>query len=184
MFLDADDLLHETYIEKAIKILENNDKINIVYADVEFFGNETGKWILSDFKLPDFLINNSIPIFAIIKRSVFLEVGMFDTKLTFTEDWELWIRIVKFFGGVHKIQEVLYFYRKRQNKTSLTDNVNENEEITRLYIYNKHYDYYKQNNLGITSLINNLIFYNTLKKKHNNIWYKKLLKKFKINNDN
>ena len=51
LFLDADDLLHETYIEKAIKILQNNNQINIVYADVEFFGNETGKWILNDFKL-------------------------------------------------------------------------------------------------------------------------------------
>ena len=33
IFLDADDLLHETYIEKAINVLINQPAINIVYSN-------------------------------------------------------------------------------------------------------------------------------------------------------
>jgi len=185
LFLDADDLIHESYIEKAVKVLNENQTINIVYADAAFFGAEVGKWDLADYNLQDFLKYNSIPIFAVIKNDVFHKVGGFDEKLTFTEDWELWIRIIKIFGGVYKINETMYFYRKRFNKTSLSDNmnVNNNSDLSRLYIYNKHYDFYCENGLDLTSLINTTYHLKHFKKKYNNIWYKKLLAKFKSKKD-
>ena len=185
LFLDADDLIHESYIEMAVKVLNENTSINIVYGDAEFFGAEVGKWDLADYNLQDFLKYNSIPIFAVIKNDVFHKVGGFDEQLTFTEDWELWIRIIKAFGGVHKINETMYFYRKRFNKTSLSDNmnVNNNSDLSRLYIYNKHYDFYCENGLDLTSLINTTYHLKHFKKKYNNIWYKKLLAKFKSKKD-
>lgn len=178
MFLDADDLLHETYIEKAINVLINQPAINIVYSNTEFFGAETGLWNLKNFEISDFLKYNSIPIFALIRKEVFQNVGGFDTNLTFTEDWELWIRIVKQYGGVFKINETLFYYRKRENKSSLSDNmnVNDNSDLSRLYIYNKHYDFYKENGLDLTSLVNTTYQLQHLKVKYSNIWYKKIFK--------
>lgn len=181
LFVDADDRIHESYVAKGVQILEENQDINIVYADAEFFGATTGKWELAEFNLVSFLKYNCIPIFAMLRRDVFLSVGKFDTNLNFTEDWELWIRIIKTYGGVHKIPETLYYYRKRHNKTSLSDNmtVNNNSDLSRLYIYNKHYDFYTANQLDLTSLINTTYQLQHLQKKYNNIWYKKLLSKIK-----
>jgi glycosyltransferase involved in cell wall biosynthesis len=178
MFLDADDLLHETYIEKAINVLINQPTINIVYSNTEFFGAETGLWNLKNFEISDFLKYNSIPIFALIRNEVFQKVGGFDTNLSFTEDWELWIRIVKQYGGVFKINETLFYYRKRENKSSLSDNmnVNDNSDLSRLYIYNKHYDFYKENGLDLTSLVNTTYQLQHLKVKYSNIWYRKIFK--------
>lgn len=178
MFLDADDLLHKTYVEKAVNVLETENAINIVYANTEFFGAESGLWQLNDFEIVSFLKYNSIPIFALIRNNVFQKLGGFDTNLSFTEDWELWIRIVKDFGGVHKINETLFFYRKRENKSSLSDNMNanNNSDLSRLYIYNKHYNFYLNNGLGLTDLINENIALNQFKNKYYNKWYRKLFK--------
>ena len=133
--------------------------------------------------MPNFLLNNCIFICSLIKRETFIEVGKFDTNLTFTEDWDLWIRIVKTKGihCVHRIPEVLFYYRKRQSKTSLTDNmeVNNNAEKSRLYIYTKHYDFYKKYYLGLESLMHTIYENLDYKERYYNIWYKKLFYKLK-----
>lgn len=171
VFLDGDDIIAKTFLSSCYKIFENDKNINIVYTDAEFFGAKSGKWILPDFELRSFLIQNCIPITAMLKRSVFNEVGQFDTNLKYTEDWELWIRIIKKYAGVFKINETLFFYRKHENKSSLTDNVDvEKEEKILLYIYQKHYDLYKSNGYGIKLLFEE----HKYKKKYYNIWYKKL----------
>lgn len=181
VFVDADDYIQETYLEKAAQLLEQNPNLQIVYADAEFFGATSGKWELANYNVVSFLKYNCIPIFAMHRRAVFLEVGQFDTHLNFTEDWELWIRIIKKYGGVYKIPETMYYYRKRENQTSLSDNmnVNNNSDLSRLYIYNKHYDFYTENELNLTSLINSTYQLAHYKKKYHNIWYKKLVAKLK-----
>ncbi len=132
-------MISEYYIEKSVNILHNNN-VNIVYADANFFEAKEGKWNLPDYNLTNFLRYNCIPIFAIIRRDVFIKVEGFDEKLKFTEDWDLWIKIIKHFGGVYKIPETMYYYRQRHDKTSLSDNkhINNNSDLSRLYIYNKH----------------------------------------------
>lgn len=181
LFLDADDLIEKTYIKKCIDLLENRADLNIIYSEAEFFGSKNGKWELPDFKLPDFLINNCIPVSSVIKKEVFDELGGFDEKLRFTEDWELWIRIISNFGGVYKIPEVLFYYRKRNDNSSLTDNMNLNslDEHSRLHIYNKHYNFYKKNGFDITSLISSKIANEYYKNKYYNQWFKKLFYRIK-----
>lgn len=176
LFLDADDKIEATYISQCVAVFNKNSTINIVYSDANYFGAQEGKWKLNDFKLPQFLLANCIPICAMIKKDVFNKVGTFDENLTFTEDWELWIRIVKDFGGVYKIPSSLFFYRKRDDNTSLSDNkdVNDNNDKSKLYIYNKHYDYYKKFNLDITSLFLANQELEKVKKKYYSIWYKKI----------
>ena len=52
--LDADDIIDSTYIEKAVKVLEDNPAIGIVYCQAAFFGEKSGKW-----ELPKFIRGNA-----------------------------------------------------------------------------------------------------------------------------
>ncbi|MFV8345313.1 glycosyltransferase family 2 protein [Flavobacterium sp. ZB4P13] len=179
LFLDADDIIAPSFINKCIEHLEKDQTLNIVYTEAEYFGAKNRAWILPEFKISNFLESNCIPISAVIRNEVFKEVGKFDENLNYTEDWELWIRIVKEFGGVHKIPESLFFYRKRFDKSSITDdkkNWNIRDQST-LYIYNKHYAYFSENNYDIETLLKSKDSNGKYKKKYYNVWYRKLFYK-------
>ncbi|HNX59960.1 MAG TPA: glycosyltransferase family A protein, partial [Spirochaetota bacterium] len=44
--LDADDVIAETYLEKAVAILDGNQKVGIVYSRAMLFGERSGEWRL------------------------------------------------------------------------------------------------------------------------------------------
>lgn len=189
LFLDADDKIEETYIEKCISKFNEDSTMQIVYSKARYFDYKNEDWHLPELKFPDFLIDNCIFISALIKRETFIEIGLFDTNINFTEDWELWMRIIKKYSinSVYRIPEILFYYRKRKEKNSLTDtrDIDNSAEKCRLYIYNKHYDLYKKHNLDLVSLITSVNDNLKYKKKYYNIWYKKLfynLKKSKSEN--
>lgn len=181
LFLDADDIIAPTYISKCIASLSQDKTLNIVYAEAEYFGARSGSWILPDFNLPNFIESNCIPASAVIRNEVFQKVGKFDENLKCYEDWELWIRIVKEFGGVHKIKEPLFFYRKRFDQSSILDNEKDNNigSKSTLYIYNKHYAFFSENNYGIQALLQSKKSNEKekYKEKYYNVWYRKLFYK-------
>ncbi len=181
LFLDADDLIAPSYIKKCIDYLEQNQNINIVYSNAAFIGARKGNWNLPEFKLPNYLVENCIFISAVIRKEVFDKVGKFDENLHFLEDWELWIKIIMEFGGVHRISETLFYYRKRFDKSSITDNENIEliKDSSRLYIYNKHYKYYSKNGYDIVTLTSTKEQSERYKLKYYNVWYRKLFYKFK-----
>jgi glycosyltransferase involved in cell wall biosynthesis len=177
LFIDADDKMASNYISECLQVFKNKPDALIVYSEIELFEAATGKWELNNFKLPDFLITNCIPICGLIETEKFKDIGGFDTEISFTEDWELWIRFIQKFGlGVYKIPKPLFFYRKRFNQNSLTDTKGQHVygEKCRLYIYNKHYDFYKKHNLSLDNLFNFRHNYFKIYKKYYNTWYKKL----------
>jgi glycosyltransferase involved in cell wall biosynthesis len=174
LFLDADDKIAVNYISKCINHLENDHLLNIVYSEAAYFGAKKGIWKLPDFDLQNFLVLNCIPISAVIRKNIFQKVGGFDENLSYTEDWELWIRIVKLFGGVYKIPELLFFYRKRIDKSSITDTNKNLKDKSNLYIYNKHYDYFAENNFDIETLLQSKSSNEKYKKKYFDIWYRRL----------
>ncbi len=181
IFLDADDKLHPDYVKKCIAEYQRNPELNIVYSGAEFFGNKSGIWKLPDFEPTSFLLNNCIPIFAMLRRDVFFDVGKFDENMHFIEDWELWIRILKKYPGVYKIPETLFYYRKSAAKNSLTDlndKQNDISDTARLYLYNKHYSYYKENGLSISKLITSVQDNLKFKEKYYNVWYRKYFYKY------
>lgn len=175
-FIDADDRIHPDAIRQYEAVLESDATLNIVYSETEFFGAQEGIFVLNEFKLPQFLHNNCIPISAMVRKEIFNAVGGFDENLRYQEDWELWIKIVKNYGGVYKIPTTLFYYRKRFDKSSLTDTREDHsvEETSRLYIYTKHFDFYKQYQLDIPRVFQFVDESERLRKKYYGIWYKKL----------
>lgn len=176
VFIDADDVIYENFIEEYVTALEQNSELQLVYSRAEFFGDKKGEWILPDYTMKNFISENCIPIFAMIKREEFLKAGMFDSNLKYLEDWDLWISLTKNKNSVYKIPKILYKYRKVKNSKSLTtlNKVQDVQDASRLYIYNKHYSFFKENDFSISNLMkqnNDAVKY---KNKYNNIWYRKM----------
>jgi len=173
VFIDADDKIDPKYLEKSINILENNPKIEIVYSKAKYFEAKKGQWKLSKFELKKFLIQNCIPIFSVLRTENFNFIGKFDEQLYFFEDWELWIRFVKNYNDcVYRIPETLFYYRKRIDQNSSVDLqfINRVSEKALIYIYNKHYDFFYKNNLGLDKLFDAYRY----KDKYYKTWYRKL----------
>lgn len=151
IFLDADDRLSPFYIEKTLCYLINNPTCKAVYSRIDLFDRQSGEWLLPDFiDFKDLLIANKIIICALHKKEDFLRINGFDTNLQFYEDWDYWIRLIN--GGCAKrIDEVLFFYRKRQDNSSLTDKIiNSTKENKRHWqrVCQKNIDIYIDNNLS------------------------------------
>lgn len=47
--VDGDDIIANTYIEKAVKVLEEDDNIGIVYCKAKFFGKKIMNGIYLNF---------------------------------------------------------------------------------------------------------------------------------------
>lgn len=172
VFLDADDILHPDYVESCYREYEKDPSLNIVYCDAELFENKTGLWKLKPFSESTILLYNSIPVFAMLRSQVFQQIGKYDTQLKCSEDWELWIRLLQQFEGVYKIPKVLFYYRKRNEQNSITDQdkIYNFRHDSLLYIYTKHQQLYRNSDLDMTNLLSAVVY----KERYYNEWYRKL----------
>ncbi|MEC5394902.1 glycosyltransferase family 2 protein [Bergeyella sp. RCAD1439] len=175
LFLDSDDKIHHSYIQKAVEILDKNPEVGIVTCKAHFFDKMDGEWELPEYVLADFLIQNSIFITSLIRKEDFQEIGGFDSSLTFYEDWDIFLSLIERGKTVCRIPEVLFYYRKRENETSVTDNALKDRYIlsyNKKKIYCKHYQLYEKNGLGIDVLFNNKVESDKYKRKYYSVWYR------------
>lgn len=176
LFLDSDDTIEATYLKKAISFFNINKKLKIVYSKSLLFGSLNEKWNLPLFKMSDFLLENCIHVSALHRATTFKKAGGFDEKLSFYEDWDLWIRIISSEEEVYQIPEFLFNYRKHEDNSSISDLNNNNLTLlsrNRLSIFLKHLELYEKNDLSFERICQNSQKFRALHKKHYNIWYKK-----------
>lgn len=112
--LDADDKIANTYIEKAVKILDANKNIGILYCEAEYFGELTGKWALTEYSFFEFLNENQIFCSAFYRRDDYNKTNGYDSDMIYGwEDWDLWLSLIERGVEVYKIPEPLFYYRIR-----------------------------------------------------------------------
>lgn len=149
--LDADDKISSRYLDEAVRILDRKSEIGIIYCDVEFFGNKTGKWILPDFTVEQILLMNMIISCALFRRSDYLKTKGYNPNMLYGwEDWDFWLTLIENGVGVYKLPEVHFFYRIINNKTSRESILYSNSENPKnclRTLYLNHYDFYL-NKLG------------------------------------
>lgn len=139
--LDGDDLIAPTYIENAVKALEENPEVKVVYSEAEKFGDKTGKWKLKPFSLKALSLDNMIFVSAFYRKKDWENVGGYDERMTWGwEDWEFWINMLKSGGGVVKLPETGFFYRIRKNSRRKSTN-KESKQKTIDLINSKHLDF-------------------------------------------
>ncbi|NEN84312.1 glycosyltransferase family 2 protein [Paenibacillus elgii] len=139
--LDADDKIENTFIEKAVWILEQNSDVAYVYSLVQLFGEENKVWRTFKAPLSYLKFRNVVPATIVMRKDCWEVVNGYDESMRDGyEDWEFILRLAKSrFFGFH-INETLFYYRK--HKGSMLENSRKQNKQLRRLIREKHPDLY------------------------------------------
>jgi glycosyltransferase involved in cell wall biosynthesis len=138
-FLDADDLWAPTKLEQQVQCLDAKPEVGLVYAWtllIDRHGNSTGTVTAAQVEgnvwekllLGDVVGSGSA---AMVRRSCFDRVGLFDRELTSIEDCDMWVRIAAEYPFA-VIKEVLVYYR--QHPSGMSRNYDRMAQNSRLKI--------------------------------------------------
>lgn len=114
--LDADDILLESCVERIEKAAAANDS-DVIAPSFKTFGTSNDEVILSKIpNIQDFLVANRLGYFSAIKRSVLLEIGGYNPRMSLGyEDWDTWLDIFKRNHSLCLLEDVLVLYRTKAN---------------------------------------------------------------------
>lgn len=141
LVLDSDDYFEPEFAAKAIDILRKNQNIKIVSCWLNRIVDGKIKDIFKpgggDIK--SFLRYNEVSGSVLFRKKDWQEIGGYDESMRKGfEDWEFYIRLLRFGGAAYVIPEVLFNYRIRNNST--TSRANKIKYKLTSYIYTKHQD--------------------------------------------
>ena len=144
--LDADDTIEPTYMEKAVRILNENPSVGVVYCRADLFGEQSGPWYLPDYSLRAMLQDNIVFVTSMFRREDWERVGGFNTNMhAGMEDYDFWLSILELDREVVQIPEVLFHYRikPKSRTTGFQDSV---EQIKETYhtLYRNHTALYEK----------------------------------------
>ena len=140
--LDADDLILETYLEKAVSILEKNKSIDLVYCRAIYFGERFGEIDLGEYDLKSMLCRNQIFNSVLLRKEKFKDIDGYDENFKLGwEDWDFYLRYITDTSQVYKINEILFQYRiknESRNESLISDRLN----LVERQLYQKHINLY------------------------------------------
>lgn len=142
--LDADDKIGRRYVEEAVKILDSNTGVGIVYCDAVFFGEKTGRWELKEYSLQQELIENQIFCSAFFIKRDWEIAGGYNTNMIYGyEDWDFWLSLIEMGRKVHKLPDVYFFYRIRED-SMIQKTDDEKQRFLLRQIYLNHLSLYSR----------------------------------------
>jgi glycosyltransferase involved in cell wall biosynthesis len=143
--LDADDILEKDFIKNAIKLMEEESEISVVYGNIEKFGKENRVIIVPEFNGSSLLGGNYIANSSLIKNEAFKCTNGYDTCLPNYEDWDMWITLLENGAQFKKLNQVAFLYRiKDTSKISKCLDPEHRKKVV-AQICNKHQSLYQQN---------------------------------------
>lgn len=130
-FLDADDTWIENKLEKQLEVFNTStlSNLGLVYSDYNPINSNNNILDIRKIKIDKNFRGNAFKQVlsankiigsassALIKREVFSVVGLFDEKLRFSEDWDMWIRISEKYD-IDFSNEILVNIRTHKNNTT------------------------------------------------------------------
>ena len=147
MFLDADDMLDRTYLEKGIVFMDEHKEYTMFHAKAKMIGqNNYPKYLHGwKFRYPYFLLQCTCYITNIQRREAFDATDGFDPNLEWMEDWEYLIRLLDGDKKVYNSDEFLFIYRYHPDSRSTSNHTEEDARKIRTIIYNKNKEIYDRN---------------------------------------
>lgn len=114
--LDSDDKIGKEYLAGAVRILDVNDDVGIVYCLAESFDGKKGRWVLPDYSLEKMLLANLIFCSACFRKSDWEKVGGYNPNMKYGwEDWDFWLSVIGLGRKVHRLDQILFYYRLKDS---------------------------------------------------------------------
>lgn len=113
--VDADNLITEKYIEKAVELLESRPEVKVVSCEAIFLGKKQGKWELPTFSLKLLARKNLVDNCAMYRKSDWAIAGGYCNEILGREDWDFWISMFKSGGEFVRLPIVGLHYRVRSD---------------------------------------------------------------------
>jgi glycosyltransferase involved in cell wall biosynthesis len=147
--LDSDDLISNTYVEKAVLSMESDPSLGIVYSHACFIGDVNAYWDLPEYDPVDFLTANCIFVSGLYRREDWSRVGGYKADMVYgLEDYDFWLSLVGLGRKVLRLPEVHFFYRK--HGTSFVNQLNQvNLHHSFKNILQRHEKLYRENTLNL-----------------------------------
>jgi glycosyltransferase involved in cell wall biosynthesis len=114
-FLDGDDLIDATCIEKHFLTIQNNPTFEFVNSFVVGFGTQTYEWRGGFHDGQAFLYENRNTSCFMAKRSLFKQITFDESLNNGCEDWDFWLNAATKNLWGYTIPEFLFFYRRSDN---------------------------------------------------------------------
>lgn len=128
MFLDSDDKLDSKTLELAKEFFDKHPDIDMATTERFFFGAEEGphkaNWRFEDKEIVDINVDFNYPQYfvgGLFLKGKASELMHFDEKMDFWEDTLAVNEILIDLNKYGLIRGAIYYYRRRENETSLVD---------------------------------------------------------------
>jgi glycosyltransferase involved in cell wall biosynthesis len=143
MYLDADDLVAPTYLERTTAVLRDQPAVGFVYTGMRLFGADLHDWPSTTYDARLLPFENAVLSHALLRRVAWEQVGGYDSIHTLygLEDWDFWLRLAAAGWQGWHIDELLVFYRRHER--SMSSQLRRDQEWdARAQIIRKHPDLY------------------------------------------
>ncbi|MBD0325303.1 MAG: glycosyltransferase family 2 protein, partial [Pyrinomonadaceae bacterium] len=125
--LDGDDLWEPEFLNAMLSELQRDPAIDVLYSDALHFGDtpEAGRTYMElypsegEVSFEAILTQRCNIISCIVaRREIMLRVGLFDESLRSSEDFDMWLRILKAGGRIAYLRQPLMRYRRHRASLS------------------------------------------------------------------
>lgn len=139
VFLDPDDSLEATYLEKAFLSLESNVLCDIAVPEVRLIEGESVKyWLPEPLRWPEICAYNHVPIASMVTRDLFDSINGFDPRMNDGwEDWDFWIRAAAIGAESILLHEPLFNYTVSNTGRDATVSEANRKELIRILSENR-----------------------------------------------
>lgn len=130
-FIDADDVIEETFYQKSVEILNKYNNVSYVYSWVQYFEGNDYTWATFNTHIPYLLCANMLAAFIVIRKNDFLNFGKNRIEMEYgMEDYDAWVSLASHGCLGVSIPEKLNIYRVRKDSMSRQFN-----KKMRIYLY-------------------------------------------------
>jgi glycosyltransferase involved in cell wall biosynthesis len=119
--LDGDDVWEPEFLSEMIGELSRDPSVGVLYCDARYFGDtpDAGRTFMElhpstgEVTFARLLAQECNVISAVVmRRELLLRAGLFDEGLRSSEDFDLWLRILKAGGRIAYLRQPLMRYRR------------------------------------------------------------------------
>ncbi|HWR98372.1 MAG TPA: glycosyltransferase [Candidatus Methanoperedens sp.] len=120
-FLDHDDILAPDALFEAVRRLNEDRRLDVVYYDEDKLAGDGSERRDPFFKpdwSPETLLSVNYLTHALLRRSLVAEAGGFDPTLEGAQDWDLALRVSERTNAIAHVPRVLYHWRQVAGSTA------------------------------------------------------------------